>query len=86
VGRSRLRACTPGWAGSVGATVKTVTSCRFDPGFAPAYAVAFTPDGRSLVFADDNRVRLVSLPEHFLASSHSTGQRDSALIAATNSS
>jgi WD40 repeat protein len=62
VGRSRLRACAPSWAGSIGATITTVTSCRFDPGFAPAYAVAFTPDGRSLVFADDSRVRLARLP------------------------
>jgi WD40 repeat protein len=62
VDRSRLRACTPRWAGSIGASVQTLTDCRFDPGFAPAYAVAFAPDWSFLVFADDDRVRLSRLP------------------------
>lgn len=62
VGRSRLRACTPRWAGGIGASVQTLTDCRFDPGFAPAYALAFAPDGSFLVFADDERVRLTWLP------------------------
>jgi hypothetical protein len=42
----QLQGCTPKWTGSIGASIETVTDCRFDPGFAPAYAVAFTPDGR----------------------------------------
>lgn len=62
VGRSRLRACSPAWVGSLGASVRTVTDCRFDPGFTPVYAVAFTPDSRSIVFADNQRVRIELLP------------------------